>query len=133
MKYYCIAILLLTFISIITVTESCSCVPSISATHEANQSNAVFAGKVTSIVFDSLKRQNIVSFNVIHTFKGLLKSRRIVRTAKDSVGECGFPFEIDQNYLVYAYGTTNTLETNNCLRTTLLNDGALDIMQLWRC
>jgi len=109
--------------------EACPCTSPLSAYDEEWNSNLVFAGTVTGIVKDSTTNGYDISFNVLHTFKGLLYSTRTIV----SPVACGFSFTVGDSYMVYAIGTTAHLTTKNCSRTGSLSSAALDMINLWVC
>ena len=97
---------------------ACSCLRPGPPLAELDRATAVFAGEVSDI-----KRTTTgvdVSFSVSDVWKGDLNSTLVVTTGPHSAA-CGYPFEIGQDYLVYAYGRDDAgLEANLCSRTTLL-------------
>lgn len=95
-----------------------------------DNANAVFSGKVTKIVSSASKGTTITSLKVyikvIKAWKGVTTENVVVSTAKGS-NFCGFPFKVNEEYLVYSYGKKNDLSTDICSRTTTLENAAKDI------
>lgn len=82
------------------------------------QATAVFHGEVTEVTrqADGL----VVKFRVSSFWKGAVSGETIIRTAENSA-MCGFNFEIGKQYLVYASGESENLQTNICTRTSAQN------------
>lgn len=94
------------------------------------QSQAVFVGKVLEVVRSSESFSVSVKFRVESSWKGKLP-RELSLTTGLGNGDCGYPFEIRQKYLVYAYGSDeNRLATNICQRTPGLIEAAADLKAL---
>jgi hypothetical protein len=86
---------------------ACECVEPTKSPEEAfSEAEAVFSGKVTAIAvragqFDSEK---VVSLDVERAWKGVSNDTDTVNvTTVSNEGLCGFPFEENREYLVYAY------------------------------
>ncbi len=113
--------------------SACSCAYPDSVKAELDRKTAVFTGKVIDIVEE---KQSIalnssadpikVLFEVNESWKGVNSSQTIVRTARDDAS-CGYEFEKNKEYIVYAYGDNDNLETGYCERTTLLSDASEDL------
>ncbi|MEH7238944.1 LPXTG cell wall anchor domain-containing protein [Bacillus sp. JJ1562] len=65
-------------------------------------------------------------FEVNESWKGANTSQVIVSTAR-SGASCGYEFELNKEYIVYAYGDKNQLETGYCERTALLSAAGEDL------
>lgn len=135
-------ILAVIFISILltgyipSVTSACSCAELPSIGEELERSQAVFSGKVVDVRENqSLKgnRTKSVLFDVTNTWKGVKQSQIIITTGLGG-GDCGFDFEVGQDYLVYAHESTmygaESLVTIICDRTNKLSalQGDLEIL-----
>ena len=93
-------------------------------------SRAVFSGRVLKI--DEAGYMLKVTLKVKTSWKGLLPTEVILLTGLGR-GDCGYPFEVGQNYLVYAYGQDlDHLGTNICQRTAPFSDGGSDLKILGR-
>ncbi|MGM7700409.1 hypothetical protein ACSVDE_01720 [Pseudalkalibacillus sp. Hm43] len=101
--------------------QACSCAVPQSAEKEMERSDAVFTGTVTKIkkVGMGLYSPKKVYFDVEKTWKGQNKSKMFVVTGIGS-GDCGFNFEVGQDYIVYA--TESNAYTNTAVLTTTLCD-----------
>lgn len=81
-------------------------------------STAVFIGEVV----EAIKKPNTyffqVKLKVDNSWKNDLQGEIILITGQSS-GDCGFPFQIGEKYLVYAYGAKDRLGTNICTRTSV--------------
>lgn len=94
------------------------------------KSKAVFSGEVLEINESPDKDFLLVSIRVRSIWKGV-KGKEIVVVTGKGKGDCGYPFQVGKNYLVYAYKTSNRqLATNICQRTALLSDANKDILIL---
>jgi hypothetical protein len=113
--------------------EACNCVPTKSIKKEFRNSSSVFIGKVVSItpVNANIDSNNISQFRVVFElkkgFKNAWKKRMQVITT--TANDCGYVFEKDVEYLVYAVGGL-VLETNQCTRTKEALESPVDIMVL---
>jgi hypothetical protein len=110
--------------------SACSCAMPGSVEEELKQKTAVFSGKVIDInrssnVFLQSSEPVQVLFEVNEVWKGSNKSQVIVHTGSDSAS-CGFEFELNKEYIVYAYGENGDLGTGLCERTKLLSEASED-------
>jgi hypothetical protein len=85
---------------------------------------AVFSGKVMSIENQSTLLVR-VTFLVESAWKGQVAKSVTIQTGGGG-GDCGYRFEIGERYLVYAYGSAESLSTNICQRTRPLSASAVD-------
>jgi hypothetical protein len=104
---------------------ACKCFPPESTQKALEQSDAVFSGTVTEIapflVEDSFL-MNRVTFRVIETWKGTNTATKIVLAGMGG-GDCGYPFVLGSDYLVFANGS-NTFATSICTLNSLLSAAA---------
>lgn len=82
---------------------------------------AVFSGKVTEIFKDPNAYFVKVKFESEKIYKGVISKEVIITTGRGG-GDCGYNFEVGKNYLVYAYGDFDNLQTNICQRTSLIEE-----------
>lgn len=105
---------------------ACSCVsrggPSPSEAFE--KSTTVFSGEVTEIDKNDSSPTKTVKFDVQRVWKGVSGNQTTVITGSDD-GNCGYPFVMNETYLVYAVG--NPLFTQSCGRNTLFADSYDDL------
>lgn len=93
-------------------------------------SRAIFSGRVLRI--DEAGYTLRVTIKVNKSWKGVLPTEVVLLTGLGR-GDCGYPFEVGQNYLVYAYGPdVDHLGTNICQRTAPLSAGGKDLKILGR-
>lgn len=103
---------------------ACSCTNQLTLQQEFDGAWLVFSGRVTSIQPDPFGTL-AVFFEPLQRWKGPLGFQQLVVTPLDT-GVCGFPFEVGEEYLVFAtmtyYGITLTPApfTHLCSRTSLL-------------
>ena len=121
--------------------HACSC--STPSPQEAIQQSAViFSGKVIQVKETSAWREWIplsnkrvrggfeVVLDVQSTWKGMDQTQVLIFT-EGWGGGCGFPFEVDREYLVYAsYWERDVLETHICSRTAELINATDDLQTL---
>ena len=88
-------------------------------------SRAVFSGSVLKI--DEAGYMLKVTLKVENSWKGFLPTEVVVLTGRGG-GDCGYGFEVGEDYLVYAYGRDlDHLGTNICQRTAPLSGTGSDL------
>lgn len=104
----------------------CSCLepPTPEAAYE--DAYVVFSGQVTNISLDERGYYFEVAFQTIDIWKGEILAEIIVLTETSS-SECGYDFQINNEYLVYGYNYGNDIYTNICTRTNLLENANEDL------
>ncbi|HEV7238792.1 MAG TPA: hypothetical protein VGQ36_06090 [Thermoanaerobaculia bacterium] len=118
-----------------TSADACTCSGPANAAEGLEQSSTVFRGKVIGIRQPFLDRIGLtrtghhrVEFAVSRQWKGRRSTRIVVRTRM--TGEaCGFPFRVNEEYLVYVM-PGRTPETGICTGTKRIADAAADMAQL---
>ena len=118
--------------------HACSCISPNSPTNELQIHDAVFSGKVVKIdelhptapVFSSMD-PNIVLFEVDTVWKGLTDEDNIVtvHTAQSSAS-CGYGFENNREYIVYADTHGDQLQVSLCSRTNTITNATEDLIEL---
>ena len=92
---------------------------------EFENANAVFSGQVTNIVEDWYNGFNEISINVNDIWKGSIDNQIIILSSLD---DCGYYFQIDEEYLIYGYySQLNYIWTDICTRTNLLEYASEDL------
>ena len=118
--------------------HACSCMQPLSPDEELPKYDAVFSGKVTQVVEKNSSWPStrstysvFVTFDVKNVWKGVQQETLVVKTANSSAS-CGFFFEENREYMVYAtaYDGVEYLEVNSCSRTGLLSDAIEEIDEL---
>ena len=110
------------------VAFACTCAKPKTPEGALEQSTAVFAGKVTGIKINDSRLA--ATFDVDRTWKGISSEPIEVKTSTQDTA-CGYFFEEDKEYLVYAYGETGLdLSTNSCGRTKPLETALADLVVL---
>lgn len=104
---------------LIDIAEACSC------RREPNppcrafwDTQAIFDGvvvKVTPINPGGFSQRS-VRFSVENAYRGV-KGKEVTVVTGDGGSDCGYTFTEGKRYLVYAYGSSEQLETNYCTRT----------------
>ncbi|WP_274654634.1 hypothetical protein [Paenibacillus humicola] len=116
--------------------NACSCAKSPSIEDQLNRKTAIFTGKVLNLTkpdkgktwssADPVKAQ----FEVKTVWKGELSSQTTVYTASSSAS-CGYEgFEVNEEYIVFAYGDPDRLETGLCEGTKNLASAQKELKAL---
>jgi hypothetical protein len=116
---------------------ACSCAEPPAVEDEFEQSTAVFTGKVREIKEQKHlggRMTKKVLFDVTKTWKGVSESQVIIATGFGG-GDCGYEFQNDEEYLVYAspstiYGDKDDLTTIICDRTNEVSAAQDDLIIL---
>ena len=129
-RFWQLSLLLLTCIGVNFISPpcayACSCAPPPSPQVARDKATAVFVGKVlamqaaTGEIVSSGDPEQI-TFQVTRVWKGPVYTQLVVTTARESA-TCGFPFELNEEYLVYTTGSEKALETSLCSRTLPLTE-----------
>jgi len=111
---------------------ACSCTNEKTLLEEFNAAAVVFGGTVTDIQPAGDGVNEIVTFTPTVRWKGGLDAAQNVLDALNE-GICGFPFQLGQSYLVFAFNTTfnghPAIFTHLCSRDSFL-DGNADVGNL---
>lgn len=140
-KSWLLASLALTMLSIATTEGiACSCTEKSSVCNAFGDAKAVFIGKVvegSSVerMSDMLKagtKDLTFTFEVSRGFVGAKADQTVQVHTGFGFGDCGFPFEKGEEYIVYAYqyGDSKVLSTGICTRTTHISRAEEDISGL---
>jgi hypothetical protein len=91
------------------------------------QATVVFAGRVLKIEPGG---PNLLAaqFKILKAYKGTSEQEITITTNEDSAA-CGYPFEIQAEYLIYATGK-ETYEVSLCSRSRLLKNASEDLKKL---
>jgi len=113
--------------------RACSCGDPRQPLEELALCTAVFSGRVTNVELVDpygqgwyLKR---VTMALADCWKGALGSTVIVWTGENE-GVCGIDFQVESDWLVYAFGPADTLDASLCSRTQPLEGATYDLAQL---
>jgi hypothetical protein len=112
--------------------RACSCAYPREPLEELALSTAVFSARVTNVeLVDDGQRWFLkrVTMALADCWKGALSSSVIVWTA-ESDAACGIDFQVDSDWLVYAFGSPDALDAGLCSRTQPLDFAAYDLAQL---
>jgi len=104
----------------------CSCIEPPPPEEAYEDADLVFSGLVTNIVLDASGYYYEVTFQIIDIWKGEYLEEITVLTELFS-DTCGYPFQINNEYLVYAYTYSWGIYTNICTRTNLLEYASEDL------
>lgn len=133
----CVFLIGIPFLSISPApAQACSCAMPSPVSEELERKTAIFSGRVTQITEPewgptrSSAAPVEVRLEADTVWKGEVSQIATIYTAM-STDSCGYGnFRVGQEYLVYAYGSPDRLETGLCERTTLLSGAAEDLQQL---
>ena len=113
---------------------ACSCVGEDPPCAAVGNADGVFVGRVVDISSSGLSplrfgnRDLRVRFLVESPVRGVASGTVEVVTSADSGGGCGYPFELNRRYVVYANrDTNNALATSICSRTRRVENAAEDL------
>jgi hypothetical protein len=104
----------------------CSCMEPPPPEDAYEEADVVFSGEVTNMVINEEGYYYEVTFQIIDIWKGESLEEIIVLTELFS-DTCGYPFQINNEYLVYAYTYSWGIYTNICTRTNLLEYASEDL------
>jgi hypothetical protein len=112
--------------------HACKCAEPPAPNDAATSAAAVFEGRVTKLTPSGMDL--VVELNVVRSWKGVTAEHILVRTRSESAA-CGFPFAIDESYLVYADASPEqpnlpSLSVLHCGRTRLMVDADADVTEL---
>lgn len=110
---------------------ACECIKPENPAKALENSKAVFSGKVTDIDRNYLPLYlgNKIEFQVYNSWKGV-SDKSVTIYAEESSAACGYKFEENKEYLVYAYEDEGKLKTGLCTRTNLLENAQQDLKEL---
>ncbi len=110
---------------------ACSCAPPDAPLVALQAAAAVFAGKVLAVEEPVGAGMDVprATFDVATVWKGPREDRISIAAAPDAP-LCGYTFEREHAYLVYAYSTDEGLATTICHRTRPLTDAQADLAAL---
>jgi hypothetical protein len=104
-------------------TGSCTCTPAADhAVKELGRHQSAFAGKVTGIEGER------VTFDVARVWKGP-RQKALTLTSTGKPG-CTFAFEVGKDYVVFADGEKDALQTDQCVPNRELADASRTVKQL---
>ena len=123
-----------------SVAYACTCVGPSTARDAAASASNVLLGTVLAVAeipYDTsraagatLQFSTVSTFRVERSWKGAL-ARKVRVYSTNAGGACGYEFEVDRTYLVYAFAdSAGRLETGICTRTAASEDAAQDIKEL---
>lgn len=101
----------------------CAAVPPVEESYAI--SSSVFVGKVMNV--RERTRDVKVSFKVYKVFKGKLDDVTVVLTSFPNDMGQGYPFQPEEQYLVFAYLQDGRDHTRLCTRTKPLSEASADI------
>ena len=113
-------------ILLISLAFPCSCMEPPPPEEAYEDADVVFSGEVINITEDESGYYHEVTFQIIDVWKGE-DSEEITVLTETYSDACGYNFQINNEYLVYAYNYTWGIYTNICTRTNLLEYASEDL------
>ncbi|KGX85927.1 hypothetical protein [Pontibacillus marinus] len=131
-----ITMMFLVLSSFSNTSYACSCAEPGTPKEELEKSDAIFSGKVINM-HDAKKNDSIKSsgdpiavlLEVDRSWKGVDETQVIVYTARASA-TCGYEFNLNEEYLVYAREVKGELKVSYCSRTENLLQASEDVIAL---
>ena len=118
------------WMSTTTVVRASECAAVAPVEESYASSSSVFVGKVMNV---RERTRNVkVSFKVYKVFKGRIDDVTVVLTSLPNDMGQGYPFQVEEQYLVFTYLQDGRDYTNLCTRTKLLSEAASDLKLLAR-
>lgn len=110
---------------------ACTCAPPKSPQVSLEENSAVFSGKVVHLeTAVALPPSKIAIFDVYTVWKGISQDPVRISTGMGG-GDCGYPFEENKEYLVYAHGEEGLdLQASSCSLTKPLDRAAGDFLAI---
>jgi len=110
---------------------ACSCL-GIQPQKEAFEgSQIVFSGTVNDLETTSERYPHVIATFDVHTiWKGNITKDPLKLTTGQGGADCGYVFEENEEYLVYAYGEEGDLGATSCSRTMPLERAGTDLIAL---
>lgn len=113
--------------------HACKCRP-LSVDEGKADAIAIFEGRVTKLADEPPSEGRgagkLVTLALVRTWKGLENEETITVRTSDSSASCGFGFELEKSYLVYAHGAPDALLVTSCSRTRPMAEASEDLAAL---
>jgi hypothetical protein len=110
--------------------HACKCRP-LSVEEAKGEAIAIFEGRVTKLADAPASEGHgpgkVVTLALVRTWKGLESEETVTLRTSESSASCGFPFELEKSYLVYAHGAPEALLVTTCSRTRPMADAGEDL------
>ena len=115
---------------------ACVCAAPAGPAEGLNRSSAVFRGRMSEISLPFLDRIGLTTsgchrlkFAVVKQWKGTT-SKTVEVTTRLTGEACGFPFELNKEYLVYVVAEPRDVQTGICTGTKSITDAEPKMKQL---
>jgi MYXO-CTERM domain-containing protein len=114
--------------------HACKCRP-LSVDEAKADASAIFEGRVTKLADEAPAEGQppagkLVTLALVRTWKGLENEETITVRTSESSASCGYAFELDKSYLVYAQGAPDALAVTSCGRTRPMAESNEDLAAL---
>jgi hypothetical protein len=126
-------LMLFIFLSL-SISHACRCPDADNPLLSFNSMTEVFTGTVASItprkrINDRDLNDLNITFALIKSYKGKAAKEITVTTASSGIA-CGYPFETNGQYLVYAYEQDHQLMVSGCGKTKTLKEAKQELQEL---
>lgn len=126
--------LMLTALAVGSPALACKCAPH-SVAQALSQADAVFEGRVVTIEDvnaggEPAQVKKRVTLSIVRVWKDLEDVETVTVTTHAESAACGYHFELEKSYLVYANRTDQVLSVHSCTRTRPMADASEDLSQL---
>ncbi len=134
LRSLCALGLVLTALAYGSPALACKCAPH-SVAQALSQAEAVFEGRVVSIEDveaggEPSQQKKRVTLSIVRVWKDLEDVETVTVTTNAESAACGFHFELDKSYLVYANRTDQVLNVHSCTRTRPMSEASEDLSLL---
>jgi hypothetical protein len=134
--FLCLGLVVAISATAVRTGSACTCAAPASAAEGLDRSTAVFRGRVSEIrrpFWDWLGLTNSgryrIRFTVVKQWKGA-QSASIGVVTRLNGEACGFPFELNEEYLVYVVDEPKDLQTGICTGTKNITDAEPEMNRL---
>lgn len=110
---------------------ACKCkLPTVEEAKEG--STAIFEGRAIKVedepqVEGGAPPGKLYTFSIVRTWKALENQELVKVRTNESSAMCGYTFDLDSSYLIYAGGSLDALEVTTCSRTRPMSEASEDL------
>lgn len=121
---------------LIGIVSACSCIYLGDTQSKLSNGGIIFSGKIVDLeILESYPVQYRAQFEVNKYWKDYnndFKKSVIISSVKNDGANCGYTFEEDKEYLIYAYvdQESGELTTNSCMGSSTLEEAQNEIQEL---
>jgi len=113
---------------------ACKCRP-VEVAEAQSDAQVIFEGRVSKISDETPSEGGPppgkqITLAIVRTWKGVDNVETVTVRTNESSASCGYAFQLDTSYLIYAGGTPDALSVSSCSRTRLMADASEDLAAL---